>query len=66
MKVVVLCLDVVIVVDVVVVVVVINVGPRNLTFKFGQNWVNDRLNIVVVFYVVDVVVVFFVDVVVIN
>ena len=35
--------------------------------KLGQNWVNDRLNIVVVFYVVDVVVVFIVvvDVVVI-
>ena len=34
------------------VVVVIIVGPRNLTLKFGQNWVNNKLYIVVVVFIV--------------
>ena len=40
---------------VVVIVVVMIVGHRNLTLKFGQNWVNNSCNIV--FVVIDVVVV---------
>ena len=40
---------VVIVVVIVVVVVVIIVGHKNLTLKFGQNWVNNNWYIVVVF-----------------
>ena len=39
---------VVVVVILVVVVVVIIVGHRNLTLKFGQNWVNTKWSIVVV------------------
>ena len=30
------------------------VDPRDLPVKFGQNWISDRLDIVVVFIVVDV------------
>ena len=37
-----------VVVVVVAVVFVINVGHKNLTLKFGQNWVNDKSYIVVV------------------
>ena len=32
------------------VVVAIIVGYRNLTLKFGQSWVNEKLNIVVVVF----------------
>ena len=34
--------------------VVVLVDPRDLPVKFGQNWISDRLDIVVVFIVVDV------------
>ena len=36
---------------VVVFVVLIIVGHKNLTLKFGQNWVNDKLYIVVVVFI---------------
>ena len=41
-----------VVVVVVVVVVVIIVGHKNLTLKFGQNWVNNKGYIVVVVFIV--------------
>ena len=47
--VVVIIVVVVVVVVVVVFVIVIIVGHKNLTLKFGQNLVNDKLYIVVVF-----------------
>ena len=43
---------VVVVVVVVAVVVVIIVGHKNLTLKFGQNWVNNKQYIVVVVFIV--------------
>ena len=42
----------VVVVVVVVVFVVIIVGHKNLTLKFGQNWVNNKLYIVGVVFIV--------------
>ena len=46
---------------VVVAVVVINVGHKNLALKFGQNWVNDKLYIVVVLFIVLVLLLFLIQ-----
>ena len=49
------------VVAIAVVVVIVILGHKNLTSKFGQNWVNDKGYIVVVVFIVLVLLLLFIQ-----